>query len=321
MDHRLRVVFMGTPEYAVTQLNAIWDTSCELVGIFTKTDSPVGRKQILTPPAAKVWGLEHNVPVFQPEKMKTPETLETVRALRPDLIVSAAFGKILPQELLDIPPLGSLNVHGSYLPKLRGASPVQRSIQMGLSCTGVTLMYMDAGIDTGDIVSQAEVSISAEDTEDTLMRKVADAGALLLSDALHTLVAGGTLPRTAQDHDQATYAAMLRREDGLIDWNKTAWEIDCQLRAFHTWPGAYTYCQGIKLDLTEAVYEPSMETLLAPGTVLPAFLEGKHPVLYIACGNGTVLHVKRLKLAGSAAGSAEDFLRGHPMKNVILGEM
>ena len=281
----MRVVFMGTPELAATVLQKVHESGYEIVCCVTQPDKPVGRKMILTAPPAKEKALELGIPVWQPQSLRTDEALETLRSYAPDLVITAAYGKILPQTMLDLPKYGAINVHGSLLPKYRGAAPVQWSILNLDEKTGVTIMKMDAGMDTGDILTQAEIKIEDTDHTTTLMQKLADLGAELLVSTLPDYLEGKIKP-IPQDPELATVAPPISKEQGNIDWNRTAAQICAQIRALSQWPGASTVWKDGRMKIYDAVVDEKSESLLEQ---------------YIAnCGqpvSGTVIFAKKGVLA------------------------
>lgn len=284
----MRIVFMGTPDLAATVLDKLITSEYNVVACVTQPDKPVGRKMVLTPPPAKVKAMEHGVEVWQPSSLRTDEALETMRRYEPDLIITAAYGKILPQTMLDIPKYGCVNVHGSLLPKYRGAAPVQWSILNLDEKTGVTIMKMDAGMDTGDILTQAEIAIDDRDHTPDLMNKLAELGASLLIDTLPDYLSGKIQP-IPQDADLATVAPPIAKEQGEICWNQPARKICAQVRALSQWPGASTIWKDGRLKIYDALVDESDTGLLAqykeahgepvPGTVL----FGKKGVLAVMC--------------------------------------
>lgn len=309
----MRIVFMGTPDFAVPVLKAAADTGAEIIGVYTQPDRPVGRKQILTPSPVKVYALEQGFPVFQPERIKRKAEVEALEALQPDLILVAAYGQILSQRILDIPPYGCINMHASLLPKFRGAAPIQRAIVAGETVTGITAMQMDAGMDTGAMIRKVEVEITPEDTAETLHDKLAEAAGSLTTCVLKMLEAGETLPLVPQNDDEATYAPMLRREDGLIDWNRTAKGILDQIRGFYPWPGTYTFWNGQKLSIVEAEGTQRTSENICPGKV-----HVEQNCMYIETADA-MIRVLRLQLQGKKCMEAKAFLLGNHPDQQILG--
>lgn len=323
----MRIVYMGTPEIAAGVLQEVINVASEhadveIVGVYTQPDKPVGRKQILTPSAVKVLAMEHELGIHQPRHIKRPKTVEILKSLEPDLILVTAYGQILSQEILDIPRFGCINMHTSLLPKLRGAAPIQWAVVNGDTETGVTAMYMDAGMDTGDIIFQRTVAIEEDETADTLYQKLTAMGASMTREVLEKLLAGEELPRRKQEEAEATYAPIIVKENGLIDWTKDAHAIDCQIRGFAGWPGAYTMLEDKKLEILKAaitqVPEAEGETYGAGQVYQPA-LSGKHPRLIVFCGdqkddateNGKWIEIRALQLQGKKPMEAEALLRGY----------
>ncbi len=268
MNPSLQIVFMGTPEFAVPSLKALVSGPDRVVGVVCQPDRKRGRGRKLSPPPVKTVALEAGIPVFQPESIRTPEFLARIGSLKPDLIVVAAYGKILPGALLHLPPLGTINVHGSLLPKYRGAAPIQWALINGEQETGVTIMQMDEGMDTGDILLPARIPILEEDTAGTLFIKLADLGAATLMEALD-LLRQGKLHPVAQDDSQATEAPMLRKEQGHIDWSRSAREIHCLIRGLDPWPTAYTFLEGRRYRLFQPQVIPG-PVKEPPGTICQA---------------------------------------------------
>src|SRR5437868_2546130 len=246
----MRIAFLGTPGFAVPILEAC-QRAGELVLVVAQPDKPVGRRQELQAPATKTWALRHAVRVEQPEKVKQGRLAAILASARADVAVVAAYGRILPPDALRAPPHGCLNVHASLLPELRGAAPAQWAVARGYRETGVTIMQMDEGLDTGDIRLQRKVAIAADETGESLLGKLAGVGAGALEEAL-ALLARGALPRFPQDHAKATLAPLLTRDDGRVDWTRTAFELDARRRGFTPWPGAWTTVGGAVLKIQAA---------------------------------------------------------------------
>ncbi|MGG4395958.1 methionyl-tRNA formyltransferase [Paenibacillus thiaminolyticus] len=305
-----KIVFMGTPEFAVASLRMLIQEGYEIAAVVTQPDRPVGRKRVLTPTPVKAEALQHGLTVWQPEKLRTSDTVDDIRGLRPDLIVTAAYGQILPKAVLDIPRLGCINVHGSLLPKYRGGAPIQRSIMNGETVTGVTIMYMAEGMDTGDMISRVEVSIGADDNAGTMFAKLSEAGADLLRRTLPDIIAG-RVEAVPQPHDEATYAPNLKREDERIDWTHPAEQIANQVRGLVPFSGAFTTWNGEVFKVWACRPEPADagEAAAAPGTVLAAGTDG----LRIQTGQG-ILSLFEVQPAGKKAMPASEFLRGGKME-------
>lgn len=244
----MNIVFMGTPDIAADSLNALIKAGHSISAVFTKPDKPVGRKQILTPPPVKVLAMENGISVFQPETLRDGEAYKIIKELNPDIIVVVAYGKLLPKEILEAAKFGSINAHASLLPKYRGSSPIQWSIVCGEEKTGITVMQMDEGMDTGDIISTAELKIGEDETAEELFERLSVlAGELLVSTLVN--IENGTAERTPQNEKEASYAPMIKKEMGELDFNKTAKEIHNLVRGFYSWPCAYTFLNGKRLKV------------------------------------------------------------------------
>ncbi len=298
----LRTVFMGTPDFALQTLQALIDAGCNLVGVYTQPDRPKGRGKQLAAPPVKELALKHDIPVYQPLKLRQPEAVAELETLAPDLIVVVAYGQILPKSVLDIPRHGCINVHASLLPKYRGAAPINKAIIDGETETGITTMYMDVGLDTGDMLIKKSLSIGPQESAGELHDRLAGLGRETMEETLQQLC-DGTLQREVQDDDQSTYASMMKKEDGRIDWSRTSVEVHNQVRGLDPWPGAYTSLNGELLKLAKT--SPEAADGGKPGTVVSADKNG----VLIACGSGTLL-IKELQLAGRKRLAAGDFLRG-----------
>jgi methionyl-tRNA formyltransferase len=301
----LRTVFMGTPEFALGSLSALIELGVDLRAVFTQPDRPSGRGQKLTAPPVKELALQHGLPVYQPLKLRDPAVVAQLRELAPDLIVVVAFGQILPQSVLDIPRHGCINVHASLLPRYRGAAPINKAIIDGEQVTGVTTMLMEAGLDTGPMLVKHATPIGAEETAGELHDRLALLGRQTLQETLARLCAG-TLQAEPQDDSQSTYAPMLKKEHGRIDWSRSAREIHNLVRGLDPWPGAYTGLQGEVLRI--AATRPLTETAGQAGAVIAADAQG----VVIGCGQGSLL-VQQLQLPGKRRLAAADFLRGRPL--------
>ena len=310
----MRIVFMGTPDFAVPSLKALMENGYNVVGVFCQPDRPKGRGHKLAACPVKELA-QKSIPVFQPELLKRPEGVEMLRSLEPDLCVTAAFGQLLSQEILDIPKLGTINVHSSLLPKHRGSAPINWSIIKGDQVTGVTTMFTDKGMDTGDILLMRETPIGERETAGELSDRLAEMGAQLLIETLRALEAG-TLTRIPQDHDAATYEPKMDKELGRIDWTKTAREIDCLVRGTTPWPGAFTTVA----DQTIKVFELEVRAGAAsaqPGEIIAA--DAKQG-LVVSCGDHDV-ELKQIQMPGAKRMNAKDYLRGHTMDTgVCLGK-
>ena len=303
----MKILFMGTPEFAVPSLNALLGAGHTVCGVFTQPDKPKNRGMKLLPSPVKVCALSHEIPVFQPAKMRDGEALGYLRELDPELIVVAAYGKILPSEILDYPAKGCINVHSSLLPKYRGAAPINWAILNGEAVTGVTIMHMAPALDAGDIIAQVSTPIGADETAPTLTARLAELGAELLVSAVEAIGAG-TAARTPQDEADSTYAPMLSRELSPMDWSKPARTLHDQVRGLLPWPAAVAEFGGIRCKVFSTDL-PLQTTDAAPGTILEAGKRG----IDIACGGGTVLHIDELQADGGKRMKAADYLRGHPL--------
>lgn len=302
----MRVVFMGTPEFAVPSLEALLKSEDHVVGIVTQPDRPKGRGQSLTPSPIKLIAEREQLPLLQPTKMKDPAFLETLTAWKPDLITVAAFGRILPPVILNLPSKGCINVHGSLLPKYRGAGPIQWAIINGEKKTGITTMLMDEGMDTGAILLQERLAITPEDTPGTLSPRLAELGGRLLIKTIEQLKAGTLVPRQ-QDHSQATMAPLLKKEDGAIDWTMSATAIANRVRGLTPWPGAYTFVGEERWTIWRAVAMPEQVKAM-PGTMTQVTKDAVH----VATGNG-VLVLTELQPANRRRMTVSEYLAGHPI--------
>lgn len=307
----MRVIFMGTPDFAVPSLEALL-TKHEVVLVVTQPDKPKGRGKKMVPTPVKACALEHGIPVLQPEKVKEPEFVEQLRSYEPDLIAVTAFGQILSEPILEMPKYGCINVHGSLLPKYRGAAPMQWSIIDGEKVTGITTMYMAKGLDSGDMLLKAEVEITDEDTFATIHDKMAVIGANLLLDTLDQLEAG-TLERIPQDHDAATYAPMITKETGHIDWSKNRQDIINLIRGLNPVPAAYTIYEEEVLKIFGAVISDVQADDAANGEIVAVVKKG----FVVKCGDGCLL-ITEVQARGGKRMMTDAYLRGHAMKEGIL---
>jgi methionyl-tRNA formyltransferase len=302
----IRTVFMGTPEFALPTLEMLLATGLPVVGVYTQPDRPSGRGKQLTPPPVKQLAAARGIPVYQPLKLRLPEVVAQLQELAPALIVVVAYGQILPKSVLDIPSYGCINVHASLLPRYRGAAPINHAIMAGEAETGVTTMYMDVGLDTGDMLIKRATPIGPLETAGELHDRLARLGSEAMGETIERLCAG-TLVREPQNDALTCYAPMLRKEHGLIDWARPAGELHNLVRGLDPWPGAYTLLAGEPLKLART--RPADEAhQAAPGTVLGVAATG----LRIACGTG-VLSANELQLPGRKRQPAADFLRGCPL--------
>ncbi len=299
-----KIVFFGTPSFALPALKSLLEGPDPVIAVVTQPDRPKGRGRKVGPPPVKALALQAGVRVLQPERVKEAFFLETIRTLEPDLFVVVAYGQLLPKSLLIIPRHGAINVHASLLPKYRGAAPIPWAILRGEEVTGVTTMMMDEGLDTGDILLQAPISIGQTDTSETLHDRLAVLGAQLLRETVDGVKTGAILPKP-QDHSQATYSPLIRKEEGWIDWKKGAIEIDRQVRAFSPWPGAYTRWQDKVLKIDKGSVRGNVSRG-EPGGVLwvgSDFIE-------VATGKGCFL-ILDVQLEGGKRMGIRQFLSGH----------
>lgn len=297
---------MGTPEFALPSLEKLIEENYDICAVFTKPDKPQGRKRIITPPPVKVFAQEHGLQVFQPEKLKIRETYDLIKNLNPDAIVVVAYGKILPKNIIDMPKYGCINVHGSLLPRYRGAAPIQWSIINGDKVTGISTMFMDEGLDTGDILLQSKVSINGDETSEELKKRLSVIGADLLIKTLKELE-NGTLERIKQDDSQATLSPPLDKITGDIDWQKTAQEIHNLVRGSNPWPIAHTLLRGKNFK----IYKTRVSTYRSyyPGKVIST------DPLIVGCGNNTSLELLEVQIEGKKRMTASDFSRGYRLTN------
>jgi methionyl-tRNA formyltransferase len=307
----MRVVFMGTPEFAVFSLNALCDAGHEIVSVFTQPDRPAGRGNKLTSPPVKQKALELGLTVEQPDRVRQPEVVERLREIAPLAIVVVGYGQIIPQSIIDLPPLGCVNVHSSLLPKYRGAAPMNWAIVNGENATGVTTMLIEKRLDAGDILLMRETPIGPCETAPELAARLAPMGAELLIESLEKLEKGEIIP-LKQNDEEATYAPIMKREDGFIDWNLSASEVYNHIRGFDPWPGSYTTIRGKRLHIRRA--------RVADGpTPEPGRLATAHGLI-VGCGGGTCLRIEEVQLEGKNRIFAEDFVRGYrPRPDELLG--
>lgn len=308
----MKVVFMGTPDFAVPTLEALIDSNHEVVSVITQPDKPKGRgnKVIYTP--VKEVALKHDIPVFQPKKVREPEFVAQLEEMKPDVIVVVAFGQILPKSILDLPQYGCINVHASLLPKYRGAGPIQWSIINGEKETGITTMHMDVGLDTGDMILKEVVEISEDDTGGTLHDKLMQVGGKLLIKTLGQLELG-IAPREKQDDAASSYAPMLEKCMGNIDWNKDAIEIELLIRGLNPWPSAYTYLHGKLLK----IWSGRVISNYYPGNVGEIVDIIKNEGVVVKCGVDNLL-LSEIQLQGKKRMMTDAFLRGY---EVEIGEV
>ena len=299
----MRIVFMGTPDFAVPCLEKLIETGENVVGVFTQTDKPVGRKQILTPSDVKVCALAHNISVFQPKTLRDGKAFDILSELKPDLIVVTAYGKILPEEIINYPKYGCINIHASLLPQYRGAAPIQWSIINGDRVTGVTSMLMDVGLDTGDIILQQETEIGENETAGELFDRLKLIGADVLEKTIK-LIESGNLKRIKQDDKKASYVTQLDKSFSPVDFNKTASDIHNKVRGLNPWPVASFMFENKRFKLWKTVVAGKTDE--EPGTVISS---GER--LIVACGANTAIELLVIQPEGKNRMNASDYLRGH----------
>jgi methionyl-tRNA formyltransferase len=314
----MRVAFLGTPEFAIPSLNVLVRAGHHVVGVFTQPDRPKGRGNRLSESPVKIAGLELGLAVHQPQRIRRPEIIDQLRSLDAELMVIVGYGQIIPQTIIDLPRHGILNVHASLLPKYRGAAPIQWAIANGETETGVTIMQIDAGLDTGDMLLKAAVTIGPDETTPELSARLAPLGAQLLLQAIDDVQAG-RICREKQNDAEATYAPMLKKEDGRIDWHRPATQIYNRLRGFTPWPGAYTSFRGQALHILEA--KPLQRKASSPRAGEPALLRTEKRRLFVGCGEDSDLEILELQPAGKKRMPADAFLNGYKVsENEKLGE-
>jgi methionyl-tRNA formyltransferase len=310
----VRLVFLGTPEFAVPSLEACLNAGHEVVGVFTQPDRPKGRGNALTASPVKSFALSRDLPVFQPQKVRESRVIADLKEkLQPEIMVVVGYGQIIPQAIIDIPKHGILNVHASLLPEYRGAAPIQRCIADGAKETGVTIMKIEAGLDTGDIFKQVKLSIGPAETAEELSLRLAKIGAAALVDVIANIT---SLQPVKQDDSRATVAPQLKKEEGLVSWTFDAQTIFNRCRGFQPWPGCYTTFRDRILNIYKCI--PSDEALVAePGTIV-----GRRKRLFVACGHSTTLELLEVQMEGRRRASAADFLNGQRIgENEILGSV
>ena len=304
----MRIVFMGTPDFAAASLKKLIEENYEVAGVFTQPDKPKGRGMELSFSPVKELALKHGLPVFQPEKMRDGTALGILQDLKPDILVVVAYGRILPDEMLAVPQYGAVNVHGSLLPKYRGAAPIQWAVLNGDTISGVTTMYLAHDMDAGDIIYKAETEIGEFETAGELFDRLMDMGAELLIKTLRDIEAGAA-PRTPQDPAEASYVKMLDKSICPIDWNKTPREIVKHIYGLQPWPVATMELEGKTFRVFGAAYT-ERKTDKAPGSIVRADEEG----IAMACADGQCLLITELQAPGKKRMKAADFLRGHRLK-------
>ena len=304
----MKIVYMGTPDFAVNPLRALAETGYEVTGVVTQPDKPKGRGKTMLPTPVKEEALKHGFPVYQPVKVRDPEFLQDLKDLDPDIIVVAAFGQIIPKSILDLPKYGCINIHASLLPKYRGAAPIQQAVIDGEKESGVTIMRMGTGLDTGDMISKTVVPLAADETGGSLFDKLAEAGAKLLIETLPHIFNGTAAYEKQPEESPTPYAGMITKQMGMIDFGKSAVELERLVRGLNPWPSAFTFWNGKTLKVWESfvvkreeLYTQSAE----PGTVVKTDKKG----IYVACGED-VLVLSQVQLEGKKRMDADAFLRG-----------
>jgi len=310
----MRIIFLGTPAFAVPTLSAIVAAGHEVAAVFTQPDRPKGRGNTITVSPVKAAAGEFGLAVHQPERIRRPESVQLLASLKAELMVVVGYGQIIPQTIIDLPRHGILNVHASLLPKYRGAAPIQWAIGNGEKETGVTIMQIDAGLDTGDMLLRERLSIEPDEIAEELSARLAPLGASLLVETIR-LIEQEKVRREKQNDAEATYAPILKKEDGLIDWSRRAIEIKNRMRGFQPWPGAYTSFRGQQLNILRAAVAG------AQGFREPGILWPEKRQLFAACGLATSLEILELQLAGKKRMSADAFLNGYQLSAIErLGE-
>ena len=307
----MRIVFAGTPEFAVPPLSALLNSPYEICGVYTQPDRPAGRGRKLTPSPVKVLAQKAGLPVFQPETLKDEAAHAQLRNLKPDLMVVVAYGLLLPQAVIDIPPLGCINIHASLLPRWRGAAPIQRSILAGDSESGVTIMYIEPRLDAGPMLLKKSCPIGPDDTAGDLHDRLSRIGAEALLETLPSIAAGTAEPEI-QDESLVTHAAKINKDDAQLDWSRPAAVLQCQVRAFNPWPVAETVYRDQILRVWRATVVPESRSE-PPGTLL---IDGEN--LDVVTGQGC-LRLLEIQLPGGKRISARDFINGHPETGLTLG--
>lgn len=316
----MKIVFMGTPDFAVGALEALIEAQHRIVAVVTQPDKPKGRGKEMQMPPVKACALRHGIAVFQPAKIRAAEAVDVLRGYGADIFVVAAFGQILSEEILSMPKYGCVNIHASLLPKYRGAGPIQWSIINGEKTTGVTIMQMDKGVDTGDMLLKTEVAIDAKETGDSLHDKLAQAGAELIVEALSG-IESGTLTPVKQNDEESSHARMLQKSMGRIDWQKSAQELDCLIRGLISWPGAFTLFRGKNLKIWDEepvlpAQQQDKDGAEQPGTVVRVDKDA----FYVRTGAGT-LKILAVQPEGKKRMAVKDFLLGYPVnEGEKLGE-
>ena len=302
----MKIVYMGTPDFAVPPLAALVENGYEVTAVITQPDKPKGRGKTLMPTPVKEEALKHEIPVYQPAKVRDPEFLETLQKLEPDMIIVAAFGQIIPKVILDMPQYGCINIHASLLPKYRGAAPIQQAVIDGEKESGVTIMKMGTGLDTGDMISQAVVELREDETGGSLFDRLAETGAELLIRTIPS-IENGTAVYTKQPEESPTpYAAMITKQMGLLDFSKSAVVLERLVRGMNPWPSAYTFLNNKTLKVWKCSVESGSCGKDVPGTITDVDKKGIH----VACGEGTLI-LEEVQLEGKKRMETDAFLRGY----------
>ena len=309
----MKIAFMGTPDFSVECLKALAASKHEVVGVFCQPDKHVGRKQELKMPDVKIEALKHNFAVFQPKTLKNGAGVEVLKKIEPELVIVVAYGKLLPPDFLAYPKYGCINIHASILPKYRGASPIHHCVINGDTETGVTSMKMDEGLDTGDMLLTEKIPIGINDTTLEMFDKLSILGADVMMKTIDKLEKGELEP-VKQDDSKATYAGLLSKDEGLVDWSKSALEIHNKIRGLYSWPGAFTRLDGKTLKLHKAVLSDEKGNNI-PGCIVP--VNGK---LVVCCGDNKCIELKEIQLEGKKRMDSVSFLNGHKLQNgTVLG--
>lgn len=311
----MKIVYMGTPDFAVPPLAALVKNGYEVTAVVTQPDKPKGRGKTLLPTPVKEEALKHGIPVYQPQKVRDPEFMEILKELNPDIIVVAAFGQIIPRDILELPELGCINIHASLLPKYRGAAPIQQAVIDGEKESGVTIMQMGTGLDTGDMISQAAVPLDEKETGGSLFDKLADLGADLLVKTLPSIFDRTAVREKQPEESPTPYASMITKQMGLMDFSKSAQELERLVRGMNPWPSAYTFLNGKTFKIWEAsvvsVLNGDGKSAAEPGTVIAADT-GKDGI-HVACGKD-ILVLTEVQLEGKKRMDAASFLRGYQVQ-------
>lgn len=310
----MKLVYMGTPDFAVMPLQALVEAGYPVEAVITQPDKPKGRGKELKPTPVKEEAQKHGIAVYQPQKVKDPDFIKTLEQIGPDIIIVAAFGQIIPRQVLELPKFGCINIHASLLPKYRGAAPIQQAVIDGEKESGVTIMKMSAGLDTGDMIAKVVVPLDKEETGGSLFDKLAKAGAKLLIETLPSIFDGTAVYEKQPEESPTPYAGMITKQMGLMDFGKDAWALERLVRGMDPWPSAYTYLDGKVLKVWKSKVREE-ESSSMPGTVLFTDKKGIH----VACAKG-ILVLTEIQLAGKKRMSADAFLRGYSIKKgTVLG--